>query len=57
MTRRAYTCAVCGEDCLSDWDDEEAIAEYEHDFGESFDRTKVDEICDDCYQWMQRVLS
>jgi hypothetical protein len=48
MSKHEYICDECGEHCIAIWDDEEAIAEYERDFG-PFDRKAVAEICDDCY--------
>lgn len=52
---KTYTCAHCGEKCLSNWEDADAVAEYEKVFGLKFDRSKVAELCDDCYQRLRKM--
>lgn len=55
MRKDTYTCAACGEKCISKWSEEEAVAEYEAEFGEPFDLDAVAEVCDDCYQRLMRL--
>jgi hypothetical protein len=45
---KTYTCAACGESCLSSWSEEEAQAEYEQTFPTYPERGKAS-VCDDCY--------
>ena len=47
---RRYQCARCGDECLSDWSEEEARAEYEMNFGRPLKEGEAVEICDDCYR-------
>lgn len=44
-----YTCSMCGESCISDWSQEEAVAEKERDFGD-VPLEECDQVCDVCYQ-------
>jgi len=53
--KRTYTCADCGEKCLSNWEDADAVTEYEKVFGLKFNRAQVAEVCDDCYQRLRKM--
>jgi len=53
--KRTYTCDACGEKCLSNWEDADAVTEYEKVFGLKFDRETVAEVCDDCYRRLRKM--
>ena len=53
MSKRTYTCDHCGEECMSSWDDEHAVAEYERAYGKPYDPSQVAEVCDDCYRLLR----
>jgi hypothetical protein len=46
---RIYTCAECGERCMSSWSEEEAEAEWRRDFP-NVDPAQRVEVCEDCYR-------
>jgi hypothetical protein len=54
--KRLYTCARCGEECLTAWSEEEARAEYEANFGMRVEESDAVEICDDCYRLLTGEL-
>lgn len=49
-----FTCAFCG-DTNEGSPEDEAIAEYEKNFGKKFDPKEVVLICDDCYKLMTTI--
>lgn len=57
---KLYTCAQCGESCLSNWSEEAAESEYYERFGHLPKEIREERqvICDYCYrkymQWMRK---
>lgn len=45
-----YTCCACGESYISDVSDDEAVAQFEREFGIPYVQAETGVVCDDCYK-------
>ena len=52
---KSYVCAMCGNKFECDNSDEEAIKEFEENFGIPFDTTDTELVCDYCYNAMNKA--
>jgi hypothetical protein len=50
MTLPVYTCAQCGDECISDRPDGQAVAEYEARHREAFDPAQTIQVCEECFR-------
>ena len=52
---KEFKCGACGVEFIGARTEEECEDELRENFGEDYDKSDCDVVCDDCYQEMAKV--